>query len=196
MPRTKAAAKIKKKAAIKKIARKPLKNKKIKTKVTRAKKKVLAIPKGYHSVTPYLIVENAANAIAFYQKAFGAKLGLKIENHGRIGHAELKIGDAKIMLADECPEWNARSPKAFGGCPMSVHLYVKNVDKMVDKAVAAGAKLLRPVDNMFYGDRCGCVADPFGYQWHVATHIEDVSSREIKKRAAKMFDNKHSTPSA
>lgn len=157
----------------------------------KAVKKVLAIPKGYHSVTPYLIVDNGTKAIAFYQKAFGAKLVKKIEHNGKkIGHAELKIGDTKIMLADECPEFNARSPKAFGGSPMSLHLYVKNVDKVVGRAVASGAKLLRPVDNMFYGDRCGCIQDPYGYQWHVSTHVEDVSTRELKKRAAEMFSKK------
>lgn len=189
MPKVKRAIKTKKNVAAKKTTRKPLK--KMKAKVSRTKKKVLAIPKGYHSVTPYLIVTGAANAIAFYQKAFGAKLGLKIENGGKVNHAELKIGDAKIMLADECPEYNARSPKAFGGCPISIHLYVKNVDKIVGRAVAAGAKILRPVDNVFYGDRCGCVEDPFGYQWHVSTHVEDVSTRELKKRAAQMFEKKH-----
>jgi PhnB protein len=190
MPKVKRATKAKKNVAAKKITKKPLK--KTKVKVARTKKKVLAIPKGYHSVTPYLIVDNAAGAIGFYQKAFGAKLGVKIENGGKVNHAELKIGDAKVMLADECPEWNARGPKAFGGCPISIHLYVKNVDKVVERAVAAGGKLLRPVDNLFYGDRCGCVEDPFGYRWHVSTHVENVSSRELKKRAAKMFDKNKS----
>jgi PhnB protein len=188
MPKTKLKAKAKKTV----VARKASKKKSVrKTAQTRVKKKVLAIPKGYHNVTPYLIIDGAAAAIAFYQKVFGAKAVFKMErNDKKVAHAELKIGDSKIMLADECPEWQAHSPKAFGGSPMNIHLYVKNADKIVDRAVAAGAKLLKPVENMFYGDRCGRIEDPFGYQWHVSTHVENVSTRELKKRAAQMYPQK------
>lgn len=184
MPKVKARKKPKKMASIKKISkRKPIKKMKVATK----KKKVLAIPKGYHTVTPYLVVDKAAKAIEFYQKAFGAKLHFKMDSpNGKITHSELKIGDAKIMLADECHE-KSRSAKSFGGSPMNIHLYVKNVDKVVAKALSAGAKLIRPVENMFYGDRCGCVEDPSGYQWYIATHVENVSARELKKRVAAIF---------
>lgn len=177
-------AKAKKVASSKKvIKRKPIK----KAATSQKKPKVLAIPKGYHSVTPYLIVDGAAKAIKFYQQVFGAKVGLKMEGpDGKIGHAELKIGDSKIMLADECPELNARSPKVYGGAPVSMHLYVKNADKVVERAVAAGAKLIKPVENMFYGDRCGCIEDEYGHRWNVSTHVEDVSTRELKKRVAQM----------
>jgi PhnB protein len=104
-----------------------------------------------------------------------------------VGHAELKIGDSKIMLADEFPEMDARGPEAYGGSPMSIHLYVENVDTTVQQAVAAGATLLRPVENMFYGDRCGYLADPFGYKWSVASHVEDVSMDEMRRRAAELY---------
>lgn len=167
--------------------------KKAKKKVTKKKlKKVLPIPKGYHSVTPYLIVNNAAKAIDFYKKVFGAKEIARMEHSGKVGHAELKIGDAKIMLADEYPEMGARSPVAYGGSPISIYLYVKDVDAVVKLAVRSGAKLTRPVDNMFYGDRSGGITDPFGHIWYVATHVEDVSMAEIKKRAAALFGKKGS----
>jgi PhnB protein len=187
MPKTKSSVKAKKKfAASKKVSKKTLTRK---TRVTRPqKKKVQAIPKGYHAITPYLIVDNAVKAIEFYKKAFGAKLGLKMDRpDGKIVHAELKIGDSKIMLADACPELGARSPKEGSGAAVSLHFYVKNVDKIVERAIAGGAKLLRPLENAFYGDRCALLQDQYGHQWHVATHIEDVSTRELKKRAAQAF---------
>ena len=150
-------------------------------------KKVPATPKGYHSITPYLMVKEAKKAIEFYKKAFGAKLGMCMEkSKGKIGHAELKIGDAKIMLADECPGMNAHSPKTYGGSPVGIHLYIKDVDKVVKRAVAAGAKLNRPVKDMFYGDRCGAITDPYGHSWYVSTHIEDVSPAQMKKRMAEL----------
>src|SRR3990167_1963259 len=154
-------------------------------------KKVSPIPKGYYSVTPYLIINRAAAAIEFYKKAFAAKEVMRVEHKGgKVGHAELKIGDAKIMLADEFPEMNSRSPQAYGGSPVSLHLYVKNVDDVVSKAISAGATLMRPLENMFYGDRSGTVVDPYGHIWHVATHIEDVTPAKMKKRAAELFDKK------
>jgi PhnB protein len=145
---------------------------------------VKPIPDGYHTVTPYLIVNGAAKALAFYQQAFGAKELFRMEQPGgKIGHAEFKIGDSPIMLADEFPEMGARSPQSLGGTPVSILLYVENVDQMTEQAVAAGAKILRPLKNQFYGDRSATLADPFGHTWHVATHVEDVSPEEMSKRA-------------
>ena len=149
--------------------------------------KVKPIPEGYHSVTPYLIVDGAAAAIEFYKKVFGATEVVRMPAPGgRIGHAEIKIGDSHVMLADENTEMNARSPKSVGGTPLSLMLYVEDVDKTVEGAVAAGAKLERPVEDKFYGDRMGGIEDPFGHQWYVGTHIEDVSPEEMKKRMAAM----------
>jgi PhnB protein len=143
------------------------------------------IPDGYHTATPYLIVNDGARAIEFYKKAFGATELLRMPTpDGKIGHAEIKIGDSPIMLADESPAMGARSPKSLGGSPVSILLYVEDVDKVFSQAVAAGAKVQRPVTDQFYGDRMGGVEDPFGHTWHVATHVEDVSPDEIRKRAA------------
>jgi PhnB protein len=147
--------------------------------------KTKPIPKGYHAVTPYLSVQGAASAIAFYKKAFGAKEVMRMPGPGgTIGHAEIQIGDSRIMLADEFPEMNFRSPRAVGGTSVNIHLYVQDADKVAKKAVTAGAKLLRPVADQFYGDRSGSLEDPFGHVWHVATHVEDVPVKELKKRAA------------
>jgi len=145
---------------------------------------VKAIPEGYHSVTPYLILNAAGDAIAFYQKALGAEEVLRMEDPGgKVHHAEIKIGDSRIMLADEHPELQALSPKTVGGSPVSIHLYVEDVDGAVERAVAAGAKLIRPVADQFYGDRVGGIEDPFGYRWFIATHKEDLSIEEIRRRA-------------
>ena len=146
---------------------------------------VKAIPEGYHTVTPYLILDRAADAIAFYKKAFGATEIMRMDAPGgRIGHAEIKLGDSAIMLADEHPEQGALSPRKLGGSPVMLHVYVEDVDAMVERAVAAGAKLIRPVADQFYGDRSGSLEDPFGYRWHIATHKEDLSPDEIGRRAA------------
>jgi PhnB protein len=143
------------------------------------------IPDGYHSATPYLIVNDASTAIEFYKKAFGATELLRMPKpNGKIGHAEIKIGDSPIMLADEAPEIGARSPQSLHGTPVSIVLYVDDVDATFTKAVDAGAKVQRPVTNQFYGDRMGGIEDPFGHMWHIATHVEDVSPEEMKKRAA------------
>jgi PhnB protein len=151
------------------------------------RRKTKPIPKGYHAVTPYLSVQGASDAIAFYKKAFGAKEVMRMPGPGEtIGHAEIQIGDSRIMLADEFPEMNFRSPRAIGGTPVTIHLYVEDVDKVAKKALAAGAKLLRPVAEQFYGDRSGSLEDPFGHVWHIATHVEDIPMRELKKRAAAM----------
>jgi len=146
---------------------------------------VKPIPDGYHSVTPYLILDDATRALEFYKKAFGAvELARFPAPGGKIGHAEIKIGDSPIMLADEHPEMGQRSARTIGGSPISLMVYVENVDALVAQALAAGAKLTRPVANQFYGDRTGGVEDPFGYFWYLATHIEDVPPDEMKRRAA------------
>ena len=149
------------------------------------------IPDGYHSVTPYLICKGAAKAIEFYKQAFGATELFRMEGPGdSVGHAEIKIGDSPIMLADEFPEMQARSPESYGGSPVSIMLYVEDVDKVVERAVADGAKVVRPVQDQFYGDRNGTLTDPFGHTWTIATHKEDVSSAEMKRRADAMIANK------
>ena len=151
------------------------------------RKTVKPVPRGYHAVTPYLSVKGAASAIAFYKKAFAAKELMSMPAPGgTIGHAEIQIDDSHIMLADEYPDMNFRGPKSFGGTSVHIHLYVHDVDRVVKKAVAAGAKVLRPVTDQFYGDRSGSLEDPFGHVWHVATHKEDVPAKELKKRAAAM----------
>ena len=147
---------------------------------------VKPIPEGYHSMTPYLCVKGAADAIEFYKKAFGAKELLRMPAPGgKVGHAEIQIGDSRVMLADEFPEMGFVSPQSVGGTPVMMHLYVEDVDATVPKAVAAGAKVTREVADQFYGDRGGQVEDPFGHKWYVATHKEDLSPEEINRRAAK-----------
>lgn len=146
---------------------------------------VKPIPDGYHNMTPYLIVNGAAKAIEFYTKVFGATEKMRMPSPGgKIGHAELTLGDSMIMLADEHPETGARAPSAYGGSAVSLMVYVPDVDATVATATAAGATILRPVENQFYGDRMGTIADPFGHRWHVATHVEDVPPDEMAKRAA------------
>lgn len=146
--------------------------------------KVNAIPVGYEGATPYLIVKDATRALEFYQKAFGATEIMRIPApEGKVGHAEIKIGAALIMLADEFPDMNCRSPQSFGGTPVSIMVYVQDVDRFVNRAVAAGATVLRPVENKFYGDRAASLEDPFGHQWHFATHVEDMPPDELAKRA-------------
>ena len=144
------------------------------------------IPDGYRNVTPYLIVADGAGAIAFYQQAFAASLRLRLDRpDGKIGHAELVIGDSVIMLADEYPPLAARGPAAYGGSPVGLHLYVEDADAVTARAVAAGARLVHPVEDKFYGDRLAEIEDPFGHRWYISTHIEDVSPEEIGRRAEK-----------
>ena len=146
---------------------------------------VKPIPDGYHTLTPYLIVGDGAGAVAFYQQAFEAKVRMRLPRpDGRIAHAEMRIGDSVIMMADEAPQMGALAPRTVGGSPVSLHLYVDDVDAVVARAVAAGGKLLHPVENKFYGDRLGTIEDPFGHRWHVSTHVEDVPPEEIGRRAA------------
>lgn len=146
---------------------------------------VRPIPEGHPAVSPYIIVEDASRALEFYKKAFGAReLMRHTAPDGKIGHAEIRIADSVIMLADEHPEVDARSPRAYGGTPVSLHLYVTDVDAVARQAIEAGATVVRPVQDQFYGDRNGTLADPFGHQWHLSTHIEDVSPAELRRRAA------------
>ena len=146
---------------------------------------VAPIPEGYHKVTPYLIVDGAAKAIDFYKKVFGATEKMRMPSPGgKVGHAELTLGDSMIMLADEHPEMGARAPHAYSGSPVSLMVYVPDVDATVTTAVAGGAKIVRKVENQFYGDRMGTIEDPFGHRWYVATHVEDVPPDEMAKRAA------------
>jgi PhnB protein len=140
-------------------------------------------PDGYHSITPYLIVKGGAEAIEFYKEALGAEELYRIGGPGgTVGHAELKIGDSVVMLADECPEWGAKAPD--GPTPVGLCLYVPDVDARFARAVAAGAAVKKAVQDQFYGDRSGTVTDPFGHTWTIATHVEDVSPEEIGRRAA------------
>ena len=147
---------------------------------------VQPIPKGYHSVTPYLTVNNGAAAIEFYKKAFGAQEVVRMDGPpGKIGHAELRIGDSVVMLADEFPGAGSRSPQSLGGTCAGIFLYVQDVDKAFQQAVDAGAKVEMPLADMFWGDRYGKLSDPFGHSWSLATHKEDVAPEEMKKRAQK-----------
>jgi PhnB protein len=146
--------------------------------------KVKPIPDGYHSVTPYLIIKGGADAIEFYKKAFGATELFRMEHEGKVGHAEIKIGDSPIMLADESTEMGYKSPTTLGGTPISIMIYVDDVDTIFKQAIAAGGEQQKPVQDQFYGDRSGTLRDPFGHVWHVATHTEDVSPQEMEKRMA------------
>lgn len=194
MAKAKKSVKAKKKSvATKKNLRLKTKKKVVKKAVKksaakRKAKKVMVVPKGYTSVIPYLIVNNGAQAIEFYKKVFGAKELMRMpQPNGKVGHAELKIGDTIVMMADECEESKARSPEKFGGSPVIIHLYIKDVDSVVNRAVAAGARLARPVETMFYGDRSGVIVDPHGHIWNISTHVEDVTPAQIKKRMAEIF---------
>lgn len=144
-------------------------------------------PAGYHTATPYLIVDNASAAIDFYKKAFGATEITRFEHEGRIGHAELRLGDSVIMLGDAMPEMGYQSASALGGSPVSIMLYVADVDSTFDRAVAAGGKARSPVQNQFWGDRSGNLTDPFGHQWTLASHVEDVAPEEMRRRFHEMM---------
>jgi PhnB protein len=152
---------------------------------------VMAVPAGHRTVTPYLAIKNAAKALEFYKKAFGATESYKLMMpDGRLGHAEICLGDSVIMLADEFPEYGGKAPETLGGSPVSIHLYVEDVDALFKQALAAGAKELKPVMDQFYGDRSGQLEDPFGHLWWVATHREDVAPEELQKRVQAMFAGK------
>lgn len=179
-----------------KKAKQPAKKPAVKAKAARAKrtaalarKPALAprgpsfIPDGYHTVTPYLVVRGAAKAIDFYVQAFGAREVYRLPAPGgMVGHAELMIGNSRIMLADEMPEWGSKSPHALGGTALGLCIYVKDCDATYQQALGAGASTLRPLQDQFYGDRSGQVLDPYGHQWTIATHLEDVTPREMQRR--------------
>jgi PhnB protein len=145
---------------------------------------VKPIPDGYHSVTPYLIVKGASDAIDFYKRAFGANELFRMEHQGLIGHAEIKIGDSPIMLSDEHPQMGFVGPATLGGSPVSIMIYVEDVDATFKQAIEAGGEEVKALQDQFYGDRSGTLKDPFGHTWHVATHKEDVSPEEMEKRIA------------
>jgi len=148
---------------------------------------VKPIPDGYNAVMPYLIVDSATKAIEFYKTVLGATERMRLDAPGgRIGHAELAIGGSVLMLADEHPEIGALGPRSVGGTPVGVMVYLPNVDVAVERAVAAGGKLVSPVENKFYGDRMATIEDPFGHKWYLSTHVEDVPPDEIARRAAAM----------
>jgi PhnB protein len=167
--------------------RKPAKKKASVKRAAPKKKVVKPIPPGYHSITAYLCIDGASAAIDFYKRAFGAKERLRMDAPGgKIGHAELVIGDSAFMLADEFPEMQFFAPKPGVGTPVNMHLYVKDVDAMFQRAIAAGAQVVRAIEDKFYGDRTGSLRDPFGHVWHLATHKEDLSMAEMKRRGEAM----------
>lgn len=150
--------------------------------------KLTIVPEGQSALTPHLVVKNAAGAIDFYKAAFGAtELFRLVEPSGKVGHAELRAFGGHFMLADEYPDFGALSPPSIGGSPVRLHLYVEDVDAVVDAAVKAGATLLRPVKDQFYGDRSGTVSDPFGHQWNIASRKEVLSAAEMQERWNKVF---------
>ena len=143
---------------------------------------VRAIPEGYHSVTPYIVVDGAEDAIRFYVAAFGATEVLRLSMGDKIGHAEIKIRDSHVMLSDEWPDMDIRGPKSRGGATSSLMIYVEDADAAFARAVAAGATVERPVEDQFYGDRNGAIVDPFGHRWTISTHVEDVPEDEMTRR--------------
>jgi uncharacterized glyoxalase superfamily protein PhnB len=169
----------------KKAVAKKMVAKKAKKKATAKKpaKKAQPIPAGFHAVTPYLVCRDASGAIDFYKRAFGAKEKFRMAPGGRVMHAEIQIGDSRIMLTEENPEQGAKSPLGLGGSPASIFLYVRNVDAAFAKATAAGATVAMPVQDMFWGDRFGRLRDPYGYEWQMATHKEDLTPKQIAERA-------------
>lgn len=148
------------------------------------KQHVKPIPDGMHTVTPHLVCKGAADAIEYYKQAFGAVELCRLPGpQGKLIHAMIRIGDSAIMLVDEFPDWGSLGPKSLTGSPVTIHLYVEDVDTTIERAVAAGAKITMPVDDMFWGDRYGKVEDPFGHHWSIATHIRDASPEEIQAAA-------------
>jgi PhnB protein len=155
------------------------------------------IPEGHKGAVPYLCIDNAAAAIEFYTKVFGAVETMRMPMpDGKVAHAELMVGGAPIMLADEFPEMGFRGPKALGGSSVTLHLYVEDVDTVVERATSAGANVLNEVQDHFYGDRAGKIEDPFGHVWYIATHKEDVSPEEMKRRSDEMFAQHHAETEA
>lgn len=156
------------------------------------KNKTKAIPMGFNSLSPYLVMKDAASAIEFYKKAFGAKeIGRITMPDGKVGHAEIEIGNSRFMLSEEIPAWGSKSPQTLNGTPVGLCLYVEEVDEVFNNAIEAGAKVENNmyVKNQFYGDRSGNLIDPFGHKWTIATHIEDLSFKEMQKRSDALFSN-------
>jgi PhnB protein len=150
-----------------------------------------SLPDGHHTATPYLAIDGADQALDFYKQAFNAEEKFKLlMPDGRLGHAEIQLGDSRIMIADEVPEYGGNSPRKLGGSPVSIHLYVEDVDKFFQRALAAGARERKPVTDQFYGDRAGQLEDPFGHLWWVATRKEDVSPQEMQRRVDSLFGGK------
>lgn len=178
-----------KKSSSKKTARKAgKKTAKRAAKRTANKKKVSYIPAGTQNVIPYLTVRGGVQALDFYKKAFGAKeKGRMLMPDGKLGHGEIQIGDCRIMIGDEAPEWGNHSPQSLSGTPVGICIYVRNVDAVFAQALKAGARVDRAVEDQFYGDRSGSLVDPFGHKWTISTHKEDISFREMQKRATRLF---------
>jgi PhnB protein len=175
--------KVKKAAARKPATKKTAARKAPARKAAPRKKAVKPIPAGYHALTPYLCVNGAGAAIDFYKKVFGARERLRMgAPGGKVGHAELTIADSVVMIADEFPDMGFFGPKEGVGLPVNMHLYVKDVDAVFQRAIAEGAKVMRAIENKFYGDRTGSITDPFGHVWHLATHVEDLTPAEMKRR--------------
>lgn len=167
------------------MKRKPAAKKTAPRRATAPKRKaVKAIPDGFHAVTPYLSLRNAGEALAFYKRAFGARELMRMEmpGSGKIGHAEMKIGDSIVMMADEFPEMDFLGPKSRGGTSVTLHLYVRDCDRVFETAVAAGARVVRPLKDEFYGDRTGTIEDPFGHIWSVSTHKEELTQAQVRRR--------------
>ena len=149
---------------------------------------VKPIPEGFHTATPHLVVSDAAAAIEFYQKAFGAEEVSRMPGpEGKIMHAAIRIGDSPVMLNDEFPDMGTLGPKAIGGSAVTIHLYVKDADAVWDSATKAGAKVVVPIDDMFWGDRYGVIEDPFGHRWSIATHTQDLTPEQVMEGAQKAF---------
>ena len=170
------------------MAKKSVRKKK-KVKTTKKSKRVSFVPAGFHTLTPYLSVHDGKAAVEFYTKAFGAKEkpGRMTDPNGKIMHTEIKIGGSHFMLADESPEWGNQSPKTLGKTTVQFMIYVKDSDAMMAKAVAAGGTMLQAVELQFYGDRSGRLEDPFGYTWFISTHVEDLTPKEMAKRASALY---------
>lgn len=151
--------------------------------------KTKPIPEGFHAITPYLVVQGVSEAIEYYKRAFGAveRYRMASPDGKTIYHAEISVGDSIIMLGDECPEMDSKSPAALQGTPVSIHLYVEDVDTVFDRAVREGGKVTMPLENTFWGDRFGTLTDPFGHHWSIASHIEDLPPEEIARRGAEKF---------
>jgi PhnB protein len=153
------------------------------------------IPAGYHSVTPYLVIAGAAKAIDFYKRAFGAVEVMRMEDpRGTVGHAEIKIGDSHVMLADEHPEMGYLAPTSLGGAAVSLMVYVERVDDVFKQALKSGAQEMQPLKDQFYGDRTGTLKDPFGHVWTIATHVEDIAPEEMERRATQFYQSQKQTP--